>query len=268
MEEIKPKPKRGRPRKPENFHTSILSAEQVLAIKGTSEVAKETDEMAAARRAKDAARKKVERDHARAEKEFEGIETKEALWAHNRAQLPESELTALLEKQEKVRDLVYWVNDVLAGTNLPPEDPDYVSLEEGSQDLFEFAKTHGRVAMEIVLLGQYWKEPIYTEKFQGSDPTSIFARTGLVTAMPSHKLFQLEQFLARHRAVTVPASPLATGNGWIVMKCACNSIEGQKSVSLSIAKAYEQQGRKFLCWRCKDVEAKSRAQSTLYRSPQ
>ncbi len=85
---------------------------------------------------------------------------------------------------------------------LPPEtDVEcYVSVEEGAEDLFALVKEHGTVTMELVLLGQYWKTPLYAEKFQGSDPTSIFARTGLVVALRGHKVHQFEQFLSTWKA--------------------------------------------------------------------
>jgi len=72
----------------------------------------------------------------------------------------------------------------------------YVSVEEGAADLFEFVKANGAVTMEIVLLGTYWQQPIYMERFQGNEPDSIFARTGSVIAAPSPKVHQFQQFLS------------------------------------------------------------------------
>jgi hypothetical protein len=55
---------------------------------------------------------------------------------------------------------------------------------------------HGVVTMEIVLIDDYWKTPLY-EKFQcePTSPTSIFARLGVVTAIPSHSLHNWEEFM-------------------------------------------------------------------------
>jgi hypothetical protein len=125
--------------------------------------------------------------------------------------LSQQEIDALVEKQERVFDQINWINAVLAGTNLPPDDQGYVSVEEGAADLFEFVKTNGLVTMELVLLGDYWQQPIYTERFQASDPDSIFARLGFVTAMSSHKIYQFEQFIATQKATAPPPSRIPEG---------------------------------------------------------
>ncbi len=255
LEEVDVPRKRGRPRT--KIRTPILSPEQVLGLLTPEQIAEKE------RLARDAARKRTERQKAAAEKAIADIETKEDLWQHNRKLLSETELTTLLEKQERVFDQVYWVNGVLAGTNLPPDDPDHVSVEEGAADLSEFLKAHGTVTMELVLIGQYWKTPLYTERFQGSDPTSIFARLGLFTAMPGHKVHQFEQFVAARRA-TSPANPLATGrstNGFTTLSCKCGSHP--VAVPQEIADRYKELHQEYFCGRCRDLERKSRMESTI-----
>jgi hypothetical protein len=78
--------------------------------------------LAKEKRDAEAKRKREGRAREKVAKEFASIPTKEELWQHNRKLLPESELNALLEKQDRVWDIVHWVNDVLAGTNLPADD--------------------------------------------------------------------------------------------------------------------------------------------------
>lgn len=254
---------RGRPPKP---HPSILTPEQILALRGGSPQTVETAEEAAARREKDAARKRLERRAAAAEKAVADIESYEQLWQHNRKQLPETELNALLEKQERVWDQLHWTNAVMNGTyDVSPDDTEcFVSVEEGAADLFEFVKTHGTVTMELILIPEYWKTPLYAEKFQGSDPTGIFARLGLVISVPGHKLHQFEQYLATRKATGSATAP--PGNGYVQMQCtSCTSPTSVESVSAEIAKAYETADHKFLCGGCRAIEAKSRQESVLYQ---
>jgi hypothetical protein len=135
----------------------------------------------------------------------------------------QSELNAQLEQQVKVWDQAHWVNSVLAGINLPPDDPDYVSVEEGAADLFEFVRTNGVVNLELVLLDEYWQRPLYLERFQGTDPDSIFARLSFVSAMPGHKFYEFEQFLATQATTELAtAAPLS-----IAVKESSNDISNE-----------------------------------------
>jgi hypothetical protein len=199
IDEVDAPKRRGRPRK--TPFISVLSREVIEGLLTPAQIVEREH------KDKDAKRKRDERARTRVEKELDSVTTKEELWEKNRKLIPEAELTTLLEKQEHVFDQVHWVNGVLGGTNLPPDDPDYVSVEEGAEDLLAFVKANGVVTMELILLGAYWQQPIYAEKFQhGTDPTSVFARLGLLTALPSHSVHAFEQFIASRNTVYGPGS--------------------------------------------------------------
>lgn len=161
-----PKRTPGRPRKSE--FVSRLSPEVIKGPLTSAQIAERE------RKEKQRLRGLARRAKAGAEKEIENITMKEALWEFNGKLLPEAEFTALLEKQERVWDQIHPVNDVLAGTNLPEDDPDFVTVQEEGEDLFAHVKEHGTVTMEIVLIDEHWKTPLY-ERFHGNDPTNIFA---------------------------------------------------------------------------------------------
>jgi hypothetical protein len=252
-DEVTPK-RRGRPPKE---RPSILTPEQVLGL---------TPEQIAEAEARERERLRgiARRKEARAEKEVDSIESCEQLWAMNRKLLPEAELSALLEKQERVWDQLHWLESVMDGTyNVDPSDTEcYVSIEEGAADLFEIVKANGTVMMEVVLIDQYWKNADLYQRFEGNDPTSIFARTGLVIATPGHKLHQFQQFLSQRATQTT--TPLAT-NGYTTMKCTtCHLLSGVEAVPQSIADRHHELGIKFQCGGCRTIESKTRAQSTLY----
>jgi hypothetical protein len=97
----------GRPPKPRE---SIPTPEQVAEIqsKGLTPAQQGAQE----RRRKDAERKRLERQKARAEKEIENIESYEQLWEHNRTMLSESELS-VRAKDQRTRDLWNWLDLVL-----------------------------------------------------------------------------------------------------------------------------------------------------------
>jgi hypothetical protein len=119
---------------------------------------------------------------------------------------------------------------------------------------------HGVVTMEIVLLDDYWKTPLY-EKFQSepTSPTSIFATLGLVTAIPSHSLHNWEEFMD---AQIAPPTKGQSGNGYTTLACKCGALP--EAISHSIADRYQELSMAYRCQRCRDLERKSRTQSTLY----
>jgi hypothetical protein len=212
MEEIKP---RGRPRKP---RAGILSTEQVASLQTPQEIAERE------RKDQDAARKREERARERAQREFGSIETMEALWEFNRTSLSEVELNALLERQEEMFDLIFCMRKYVDGTYEQTTDAeDRVPVEAIAEEVEMEVQQHGVVTMEIVLIDDYWKTPLY-EKFQSepTSPTSIFARLGVVTAIPSHSLHNWEEFMDAQKPVK--AQP---GNGYVTLKCGCNLLTGE-----------------------------------------
>jgi hypothetical protein len=248
------KPKRGRPRT--NFRPPLLADSQVLALQTPQQIA------AAEARARDAERKRLERQREREAKMFGSIETKDALWEFNRSRVPEAELNALLERQEAMFDLIFCMRKYVDGNYEQTTDvDDRVPVEAIAEEVELEVEQHGVVAMEIVLLGDYWKTPLY-EKFQSepTSPTSIFARLGVVTAIPSHSLHNWEEFMDAQKPVK--AQP---GNGYSALACtSCDAITGVVSVPDSIRARYVELKIPFRCQRCRDLERTSRAQSTLY----
>lgn len=187
------KPKRGRPRT--NCRPPILSDAQVAELKAHYQTDSERQAMEA--REKDAARKRLERQKAAAAKQLEDLTTKEALWKFNRIRVPEAQLNALLERQEAIFDLIFCMRKYVDGIYEQTTDlEDRVPVEAIAPEVEMEIKQHGVVTMEIVLLDDYWKTPLY-EKFQSEPrtPTSIFARLGVVTAIPSHSLHNWEEFM-------------------------------------------------------------------------
>jgi hypothetical protein len=199
------KPKRGRPRT--NFRPPILPDAQVLALQTPQQIAE------AEARARDAERKRLDRQREREAKMFGSIETKEALWQLNRSLVPEAELNALLERQEEMFDLIFSMRKYVDGTYEQTTDvEDRVPVAAIAEEVESEVEQYGVVTMEIVLLDDYWKTPLY-EKFQSepTTPTSIFARLGVVTAIPSHSLHNWDDFMNAQIATPVPQNASRLG---------------------------------------------------------
>lgn len=79
------------------------------------------------------------RDQRGEESPFAQIEDAEDFWAANRLTLTKKKLDELLAQQELVLDEEHWMQH---GFEVDPSDPDFVSLEEGLQDLDAFIATH------------------------------------------------------------------------------------------------------------------------------
>ena len=256
MNEVKKR--KGRPRT--NFHTPILSAEQVQVIRGDAPQTVETAEQAAERRERDRIRQADRRAQEKLAKQMGVVETKEELWKLNRSQLPAEELSALLAIQSRVFDIVHWCNETMAGT-CPEDDEDFVSVENGTAGLKNFVKERGITTIEISLLGQYWKNVDLHQRFQGTDPDSIFARLGLVVGFPSHKLHQFEEWLGR---TTTPTATAAATLPYTTMTCSsegCNTPP--VAMQTEIAERYAELKIKYFCHRCQALEQKARAESTI-----
>jgi len=201
MEELAKR--RGRPPKP---RPSILSPEQVLALRGNTPQTVESPEQANARRAKDAARKRVERDHARVEKEMAEVEDIQSYWAKSRALADPAQMQPRLVRQEEIFDTMHWMEAVMSGTyDVDPSETEYyVGIEEGDEDIKRQLREFGMVhATPILLIGKFWQEPeLLAQLASGDTPSAIFAKFGILTALPDLRVHQWGEFMARHRAAT------------------------------------------------------------------
>ncbi len=177
---------------------SILSDEQVAEITAKQR-ARDKDKLRkrearkAAREAKAAAK---EAAALKKEGKVPHIPVK-VWWAQNRkALLTESQMVQLQARQEVVCDMFYWAQQVIDGKyDLTPEDPDYVSLQDGVDlirhdiSLFGVTTYFYQTAMFVQVLRE---DPSFQDIvrrtghpiFFGYNPTEISLRFGYLTALP------------------------------------------------------------------------------------
>ena len=114
-------------------------------------------------------------------------------------------------EQERVLDQMYWLN---AGWQTAPDDPDFVSYEDGLGDLDDFIATHGMIhdenytSHDLNDFTPHWaiwcskaeiKDPIWgvvegfwkdAQRFealcQENEPTRIYCMYGVKTALPQY----------------------------------------------------------------------------------
>jgi hypothetical protein len=249
MEEIKP---RGRPRK---ARVGILSSDQVLALQTPAQ--KTTAEQREQERQRGIAR----RADAKVRESMSKAETIQEFWAESRKLADPQKLAEWQTRQDYVEALLGDLRTVLEGRAPDPEFIQDVD-DELRADIAEFGEAG---VTPILLIGKFWQKPnLLAQLTSGETPSAIFARFGVLVALPDLKVQQWAEFIAAQQPTQLrEAQP---GNGYTTLQCACNAITGRESVPQSIADAYQELGKKYLCSRCRDLELKSRPQSTLYAS--
>jgi hypothetical protein len=171
-----------------------------------------TQEAEIRRKAKDALRKRQERaDRKRAKKAAEAeaagtlpvvadaafveVATVEEFWQRNRAAAPPELIKELLEQQERALEQISWIRNLMEGTGVGPEDPDFVSVEDGVADLEDFIQEHGVVETSFVNLG-CWKDPaVFTALVVTDDSNARYLQFGILTSLTAHRYKQFQQWL-------------------------------------------------------------------------
>lgn len=179
------------------MNDSILSDDQVEAIR-KKEVARQ----------KDAERKRFERKNKREAKQAAKEAAKLAKdgrvphipvklwWETNRKTLTESQKAELEARQSAVLDMFYWAQQVIDGKyTLTPDDPDYVSLQDGvdliRNDIEKFGVTT-YFYQTAMFIHELREDPTFIDIvkrtghpiFFGYNPTEISLRFGYLTALP------------------------------------------------------------------------------------
>lgn len=202
-----------------------------------------------AHRASDRERQSAKRQRDRDRVAVAGDETPETFWKRNREVANQTQIAALLERQERVFDLLHWMEAQVNGTyDVDPNDETaYVGLEEGTADVAADVTEHGAVPVETILL-EFWKRPdTFAMLTQRGDGTNIFVRYGIVTGLPGHRLHEWEQWVASRK----PMHP-STGNGYTTLRCVNSATCGALPIAVSqaIADEYRENNIPYRCHVC------------------
>lgn len=175
-------------------HQPILTEAQVARIKALE---------------RDKVRKRVERAARKAERKrnetaalpvvpdaaFVEAGTIEQFWERNRAQAPPELIKELLEQQERALDQIRWLRNLMEGTGVGPEDPDYVSVEDGVADLEDFIQEHGVVELAFLNLGCWRDSALFTALVVTDDSNARYLQFGILTSLTAHRYKQFQQWL-------------------------------------------------------------------------
>ncbi len=138
------------------------------------------------------------------------IKDVESLWAHNRSMTDGKVIHRYLQMQEGYLDEIYWSN---CGWQVPPDDEDFVSLEDGIACMDAFIAERGMIHDDNfnspflqdfrphwgvwlskadyvdAIWGRvlpYWRDERFHELCKESEATMIYAKFGIRTALPQY----------------------------------------------------------------------------------
>lgn len=150
---------------------------------------------------------------------YDKFETAQEFWDANRLTLKKKELDKLLEAQERVLDIEFWM---MRGFKCDPSDPDYVSLDEGLEVITEHVASYGlihddpvgykqhHVLRDVNLAARdisgFFNEPeVFAELLKENDATEVYVRFGIRTALGAYAVRTFKQRIDEHeRSKTQP----------------------------------------------------------------
>jgi hypothetical protein len=236
----------------------------------------ETLEQAAARKAADAQRKRDERARKKTEAATQATqdqlaqaETLEQFWAASITKADPQKLAEWKARQEEIFDTLYWMKQVMDGTyDVTPDDTEYyVGIEEGDEDIKRMLRD-GQAFATAVLLLPFWKEPhTLAQLTQGGEnhPTTIFAKFGILTALPDWKVYEWEQFMQAHRRKNQPRIEVPQVF-YVPMTCSlCNAPP--TAIPSAVAEAYRRT-KNYVCISCMEKAAKIKNFTQEHRAPE
>jgi hypothetical protein len=151
----------------------ILPKEKATAIREKFDLKQQKVDAKNAKKRKDRADAKEVRDS-----------SPEHFWQLNRKALAnESQIAAYLEREQVVFDFLEDIRTVMEGRE---PDPEFITDLEA--EIRADVAEHGICQIEVALL-EFWKDrEVFASIIQREGPTAIFARYGIVVAIPDHRL--------------------------------------------------------------------------------
>ena len=180
MQEIKP---RGRPRK---ARVGILSSEQVAALQTPQQIE------AAEARERERLRGIARRADAKVRESMSQAETIQEFWAESRKLADATRLAEWQTRQEYVEGLLGDLYTVLDGRS--PDEEFIQELDDALKaDIAEFGEAG---VTPILLIGKFWQDPnLLAQLTSGDTPSAIFARVGVLVALPDLKIHHWNEFM-------------------------------------------------------------------------
>jgi hypothetical protein len=193
MQEIKP---RGRPRK---ARVGILSSEQVAALQTPQQIE------AAEARERERLRGIARRADAKVRESMSQAETIQEFWMESRKLADPTMLSKWQTRQEYVEALLGDLHTVLEGRS-----PDQEFIQDVDDELKADIAEFGEAGITpILLIGKFWQDPnLLAQLTKDDSPSSLFAKFGVLVALPDLKIHQWNEFMDAQIAASVNATAI------------------------------------------------------------
>ncbi len=177
-------------------------------------------------------------------------------WAASLKGGNQQKIAAWKVRQERVFDLMWYIEEHLNGNYTNPASPRYcdpndsecfVGVEEGDQDLREDLAQYGQCSRALLNAGKFWKNPARLKLYSGDDANSVFARFGILIAVPTDVVRKWDEYLREYRSQPAPQP-----EEYVTLTCLCGT---QTSVHTSTATNYLASDTEYRCPRCSDKSA-------------
>jgi hypothetical protein len=228
----------------------ILSAEQVTALREKYPTPKTPAERREAARLRKQAQRTRDKEKAEIKAAISQAETIQQLWAESLKTTDAGKLAGWKAREEEVEVQLGAMRDCVEGRAFDDQ-----FMEDVDTDTQNMVRAYGEcAATPILLVGQFWRDPEMLSKLTSGDtPTAIFAKFGVLTALPDIRVHQWEQFIVSHRGSN---QPMPAPVFYTQIRCSqCDAPP--TSVSVATAEAYRR-ANNFLCQSCLAKRAAAR----------
>jgi len=187
--------------------------------------------------------------------EAEKVTDVHSFWELQRrkAGITPDQLHQMIERQNEILDLAEVMREYLNGTDgTTPQD-----LEDTIDEVAEEVKAHGTAGTEIILT-DFWKperKAFFDLLVSRGDATANFARTGVLSGLPSSVVHEFQQKFAQK-----PEAGTEAYDAYVTVQCTTRGCLNTTSMKMSLATQYAQLGN-FRCGSCITKEQKAQAES-------
>jgi hypothetical protein len=180
----------------ENDDGGILSTEQVTALQEKFPTPTTPAERREAARLRKQAQRIRDKEKAEIKAAMSQADTIQQFWAESLKTADPAKLTEWKARQEQVEAQLGAMRDCMEGRAFDDQ-----FIEDVDRDTRDMLREYGECgATPVLLLEKFWQDPeTLAQLTKDENATAIFAKFGILMALPDIRVHQWEQFITAHR---------------------------------------------------------------------
>jgi len=194
----------------ENDDGGILSVERVAQLQERYPTPKTPEERREAARLRKQAQRTRDKEKVEIKAAISQAETIQEFWAESLKTADPAKLAEWKARQEQVEAQLGAMRDVIEGRAFDDE-----FIEDVDRDMRDVLREYGECgATPVLLLEKFWQDPeTLAQLTKDENATAIFAKFGILMALPDIRVHQWEQFITAHRRRNEPMPTIAGNRG-------------------------------------------------------